>query len=352
MEQKYYDGTRLLSLMDINGKRPEIYISTSNRSAGKTTYFNRFFVNRFLTKKEKFLLIYRFQDELADVDKKFFDDIQGLFFQNYEMYSRPIGKSKMYELFIKIKNSDNEGLSCGYAVALNCADKVKKYSHLLSDVERGLFDEFQSETNHYCSDEVNKLISIHTSVSRGQGKQVRYVPFYLISNAVSLLNPYFNALGISERLKSETKFLKGDGYVLEQNYNESASTQQKESAFNRAFKKSKYVEYSSMNSYLNDNTAFIEKITGNSKYMCTLKYKGSEFAVRSFDELGIIYCDKKVDPNFPRKISVTTDDHNINYVMLSNYDYFLSNLRYFFEVGVFRFKDLECKECILKALSY
>ena len=47
MEQKYYDGTKLLSLMDINGKRPEIYISTSNRSAGKTTYFNRFFVNRF-----------------------------------------------------------------------------------------------------------------------------------------------------------------------------------------------------------------------------------------------------------------------------------------------------------------
>lgn len=56
------------------------------------------------------------------------------------------------------------GKSCGYAVALNCADKVKKYSHYLSDVSRILFDEFQSETNrHYCADEVTKFISIHVN---------------------------------------------------------------------------------------------------------------------------------------------------------------------------------------------
>ena len=38
---QYYDGTKLLSMQDMNGNKPEIYISTSNRSAGKTTYFNR-----------------------------------------------------------------------------------------------------------------------------------------------------------------------------------------------------------------------------------------------------------------------------------------------------------------------
>ena len=35
---KYYDGTKLLSLQDINGNKPEIYMCTSNRSAGKTTF--------------------------------------------------------------------------------------------------------------------------------------------------------------------------------------------------------------------------------------------------------------------------------------------------------------------------
>lgn len=47
MLQKYYDGTKLLSMKDINGKRPELFITTGNRSSGKTTYYGRYFMNRF-----------------------------------------------------------------------------------------------------------------------------------------------------------------------------------------------------------------------------------------------------------------------------------------------------------------
>ena len=38
---KYYDGTKLLSMKDLDGNTPEIFMVTSNRTAGKTTYFNR-----------------------------------------------------------------------------------------------------------------------------------------------------------------------------------------------------------------------------------------------------------------------------------------------------------------------
>jgi hypothetical protein len=48
----YYDGTKLLSLKDINGNDPEIYICTTNRTGGKTTYFNRLLVNNFIKKKK------------------------------------------------------------------------------------------------------------------------------------------------------------------------------------------------------------------------------------------------------------------------------------------------------------
>ena len=82
---EYYDGTKLLSLMDINGNRPELYICTANRTAGKTTYFARLLVNRFRDKKEKFALIYRFNNELSDVSEKFFKDIKELFFPNLNM---------------------------------------------------------------------------------------------------------------------------------------------------------------------------------------------------------------------------------------------------------------------------
>ena len=56
-ENKYYDGTKLLSMKDINGLKPELFLCTTNRSGGKTTYFGRLEVNRFLKYGKKFCLI-------------------------------------------------------------------------------------------------------------------------------------------------------------------------------------------------------------------------------------------------------------------------------------------------------
>lgn len=341
----YYDGTKLLSMKDINGKTPEIFMCTSNRTGGKTTYFGRLAVNKFLKYQKKFGLTYRFNYELDDICDKFYKDIGSLFFNEYEMTTKRKASGLFHELYLN-------DVSCGYAFALNGADQIKKYSHLFSDVDIMLFDEFQSETNHYCPDEVKKFISLHTSVARGQGKQVRYVPVYMMSNPVSIINPYYVAMGISNRLKDDTKFLRGDGFVLEQGFNESASVAQKESGFNRAFAGNDYVAYSSEAVYLNDSKAFIDRPVGNSRYICTLRYHGVDYGVKEYSELGIIYCDDKADRTFRTRITVTTEDHNINYVMLKRNDFFLSNLRVLFERGCFRFKDLRCKEAVLTALSY
>lgn len=342
---EFYDGTKLLSLKDINGNVPEIYICTSNRSAGKTTYFNRYFVNRYLKFGEKFVLLYRFVDELDNIADKFFPDIGRLFFPTHTMNSVKREKGAYIELFMDEK-------PCGYAVALNAADKVKKFSHLMSDCQRILFDEFQSETNHYCAKEVQKFVSIHASLARGNGKQSRYLPVFMLSNMVSLLNPYYTEFGIAPRLRNDTKFLRGDGFVLEQGFNKSASEAQKTSAFNRAFRSNRQVEYLTQNIYLNDSLSFIENPEGQNKYICTLKYNGRHFGVREYPERGIIHCSCKADLSFPVKISVTTEDHQINYVMLNAMRFIIQNLRYYFENGAFRFQNLEAKEALMSAVSY
>ena len=345
MKSIYYDGTKILSMLDINGNKPELYLITSNRSGGKTTYFGRLCVNRFKEKGEKFALIYRYNYELDDCAEKFFKDLSTLFFNGSIMTSKRRASGIFHELFL-----DDE--PCGYAISLNSADQLKKYSHLFSDVERMIFDEFQSETNHYCSDEIRKFISVHTSVARGQGKQSRYVPVFMLSNPVSIINPYFVELGISERLKDNTKFLRGDGFILEQGFIETASRAQKDSGFNKAFSSNSYVAYSSECIYLNDNKAFIEKPKGVGRYLCTIKYKGIDYGVREYADAGVIYIDDRSDNTFRLKITVTTDDHEINYVMLKRNDAFLVTLRFYFEKGCFRFKDLRCKEALLKSLSY
>lgn len=350
----YYDGTKLLSLLDLNGEKPEIYLCTANRSAGKTTFFNRFVTNKFLQKCGKFALLYRFNYELDDVADKFFKDIGTLFFENYTMHSERKSNGIYHELFLKRKSDpdDYKGLSCGYAITINSADQIRKLSHFFSDVNRIIFDEFQSESNHYCSNEITKFISIHNSIARGNGEQSRYVPVYMLSNTVSIINPYYTELGISERLKHDTKFLRGTGFVLEQGYVEGASEALKQSAFNKAFVRNNYLAYASENVYLNDNMAFIEKPKGKSRYLCTLRYKQRDYGIREYVDQGIIYCSNRADINNPDKISVTTDDHNVNYVMLKAHQMFIAQLRYYFEKGCFRFQDLNCKEALIKAISY
>lgn len=341
----YYDGQRLCSMKDINGELPEIFIATSNRSAGKTVYYSKKCVEPWIKKREKFALLYRYQYELDDCADKFFKDISNIFYRNNVMTSKRRASGIFHELEL-------DGECCGYAISLNSADALKKYSHLFSDVQRIMFDEFQSESNRYCNDEIRKFISIHTSIARGNGEQVRYVPVYMVGNPVSIINPYYVELGISSRLRDDTKFLRGNGYVLEQGFVSSASEAQKNSSFNKAFAKNDYVAYSSECVYLNDNKAFIEKPSGTSRYLGTLKYLNCNYGIREYSESGFIYVDSSPDLNCRTKITVTSADHEINYVMLKRNDLFLNSMRYFFEKGCFRFKDLKCKEAVLKALSY
>lgn len=350
MNTKYYDGTNLLNMKDIDNKPPEIYIVTTNRTGGKTTYFNRLCINRFLKQSKKFCLLYRYQYELEQVAEKFFKDIKTLFFNDYLMEEKTLGKSGFKELFIG--KNENQMNSCGYAISLNASDNVKKYSHFFNDTELILFDEFQTESNRYINDEVGKLLSIHTSLARGNGKQVRYLPVFMLANQVTLLNPYYSALGIAERLNSKTHFLRGNGWVLETDYIESAANAQKESAFNRAFASHRYTSFASENNYLLDNYAFIERPHGRSRYICTFKVDGSSFSVREFPDSGILFCDDKFDPDFPTRIAVTLDDHSINYVMLSSNNVLISFLRDCFQKGKFRFKNANAKNACISFLSF
>lgn len=350
---EFYDGTKLLSLKDINGNTPEIYLCTSNRSAGKTTYFNRLVVRRFLRGQGKFCLVYRYSYELDDVANKFFKDIQNLFFPEYVMRSEKRSRGVYHELYLqKIGEENSTGVSCGYAVSLNSADTIKKLSHFFSDVAVMLMDEFQSETNNYCPNELTKFKSIHNSIARGNGEQSRYVPVFMLSNPVTLLNPYYVGLGISARLQDNTKFLRGRGWVLEQGFVESASEALKSSAFNQAFVDDSYLAYASEGIYMNDNKSFVEKPEGIGKYVATIGYRGKDYGLRLYASEGVIYCDDHPDLTFKDKYAVTTDDFKVNYVMLKTNEFFFNTMRYYFSHGCFRFKGLQEKEAIITALGY
>ena len=344
MDNIYYDGTKLLNTLDLDGMKPAIYICTGNRTAGKTTYFNRYLINRFLKHGEKFALLYRYDNRLKNCADKFFKDIKGLFFSDHDLRAEKREEGKFYELYL-------DNVPCGYVISLNAAASVKENSHYFSDIKRVLLDEYQSVDGRYVKNEINNFRSIQTSIARGQGEQSRYVQFILIGNAISLLNPYLVAFGLHNRIKKDTKYIRSHGLVMEITLNEAAAKAQTESRFNAAFVDDDYLAFEAQNIYLDDNAAFIEKPRGKSRYLGTLSYKGKDYALREFSADGIVYCDDKPDASYPFKIAVTLPDHKINWVMLKKNDVFFSGLRWYFNHGCFRFKNLQCKDAVFSALA-
>ena len=339
----FYDGTSLLSRKDLQGRTPELFLTCGNRTSGKTTWFSRFVTKKFLDGQGQFMLVYRYETEMDDIAQAFFGEISWLFFEGHVFSSKEMMRGAYHKLLC-----DNE--VCGYAAALSTCNKLKRYSHLFAGVNRMFMDEFQPEDGRYLKDEVGKLLSLHTTVARGGGKMVRYVPVYMVSNAVTMLNPYYNVLDIASRLDTKTKFLRGNGFVLEQNYNENAAAAQQQSLFNQAFSKSHYTEYASQNVYLHDDAVFIERITEDCDYYATIAYDKKMYGLRR-TESGLMYCSDRPDLKFPFIISVTLGDHGTGRVLCQKNSFIIPDLKWYFNQGLFRFRNIECKQAVIKMLS-
>lgn len=334
----FYDGNKLLNLKDLDKKQPEIFLCSGNRTGGKTTYFGKYLLDCYFKKGMRFGLQVRNVKELDDIAEQFFKDITGLFYPNISWGQ----KRSSFGQYLIINDE-----VAGYAWALKHAKEIKKKSHLLSDCAHYLMDEFQG--GPYLKTEISDFISIHTSIARGQGKQVRYVPVYMLSNKLSLLNPYFVALGISARLKKDTKFLRGHGWVMEQNYNESAYLAQQESAFIQAFSD---VEDGAQMVYLEDNENFIERPKTPGRYLCTLVCDDLSIGLTEHHVEGIVYASKRFDPSFPLKFTASVTQHSANKILINRSFALYEDLRKYFEMGLFRFSDAQTKGAILQLLSY
>lgn len=139
--------------------------------------------------------------------------------------------------------------------------------------------------------------------------------------------------------------------MLECGFIDSVADEQANSGFNRAFASNKYIAYTTQNIYLNDNLAFIGKLSGRNKYLATLRYGDKNYGLRDYYDDNLLYCNKNPDLTNPNKFTVSVNDHNTNFILTRN-NFFISQLRMYFENGLFRFEDAECKNAILKMLSY
>lgn len=341
--KKYYDLNKLSQLLDLDHLKPEIYMVCGNRTAGKTFAVKNKMIKDFKKKGWKFCVIKRLLDDIGNVSEEYFKDLEQVKYRG-ETLTEKMVSSTFSKLFLN-------GEHCGYVVALNGAERIRNRSAIFSDVMQMHFDEFQSENGCYVQNEISKFQSIHTSIARGKGEQSRYVPVYMTSNMVTILNPYYEAFGIGPRLKENTKFLRGHGWVFENTFNKNAADALASSGFGRAFGDSKYMKYAQENVYLNDNMTLIGKPEGVSSYVCTIIWQNNYYAIYEYQN-GILYCSDVADRTFPVKFTLLTTDHNENTILVKSDPFVIESFRKMFSYGLFRFKNLKCKEVILHLLSY
>ena len=341
---QYYDGTKILNMKDLEGLTPSIYLISSNRSAGKTSYFLKLSLEEFINQKRKVILMYRNQYELNGA-YKIYDDVMNIYGDlNGDITTQAIAKGLFYELFYNDE-------SMGFAISLNNPDALKKYSPLFTDVYNIIFDEFQLENGRYLTKEVEKMQSVLFTIARGGGSQSRYVRLFMLANNVTIMNPYYITFGIHKRLKSDTKFMRGNGWVAEFGFYESAAVAIKSNPLARAFENSDYVKYSAGNEYLVMTDSFIERPKGKSKYIFTILHDNVAYGVRDCFEAGIMYVSKKVDASCLNVITFKAKDHNQNTMMLNHYCYFWKNIKDAFQRGYLRFDDLQTKNAIFDILA-
>lgn len=341
---KYYNPNKILSIKDLDGEQPSIYIVTTNRSAGKTTSFLKKSLEDFNKDKSQIVLMYRYKYELkasADIYK----DVLNLYPDlGEEMKCVPHADGLYYELFL-----DNE--SFGYAVSLANPDALKKYSPIFSKVKQIIFDEFQTETGKYLPKEIKKFQSTYLTIARGGGSQSRKVLVYMLGNMVSIMNPYFIQFGIHKRVKNNTNFLRGNGWVAEFGFNASASNEIKKNGFFKAFENDDYMNYSTEKVYLHDADVFVNKPKGRAKYICTLIHDGVQYGVREYFDEGIVFVSKKPDKSCKQLITFKASDHNQNTIMLNHYSFLWKNIKDAFNNGYLRFDDLQSKSAIFDILA-
>ena len=352
---KYYTGEKILSAVDLDGKKPEIYIIDGNKSAGKTVYFTRYCMKRAKENGEIFGLYVRYSVEVMGAATSTFAETMRLFFPDYTIKEKPMLKGKFAKIYVQnLKTGDT--FHIGYTLAINAVDAVKRYSSVFAEIQRLLFDEFQPESGRYCTEEFEKFTACHIAISRGGGNASRYVPVFMLSNHVSLLNPYYYNLGISERLQSDTKILKGKGWVLEFVQNDTAANQLKESRFNTAVSGTKNFTFSTEKVFLYNDTKLIQKkIPSPARYLFTIVLEDKNLGVRLFrDENGnrCYHVSEKIDTSCLERFAPDMVSHDNTTILRGAAKPFLENMRRYIDYGKVYFENEYCKKQIIDILHY
>ena len=308
----------------------------SPRGNGKSYGGKEKVIKNYLKRKEQFLYVRRYKDELKDIDK-FFDDIREKF--------------DGVEFEVKGKKAFINGEVAGYFVALSTSQKLKSVPFPF--VTTILFDEFIVDKGHitYLRNEVEVFLDLFETVARKRDN-VRAI---FLANNVSRVNPYFTYFKCIPKENERFTVAKDGEVVVEMFTDENFIEEKYKTKFGKLIRNTNYGNYAINNKSLRDNDTFVQKFKPkNCNFLFSVLYKGREIGFHiSYDE-GLWYCNNEIVQNSKRRFTITKDDHDINLIMYNSLNKFplFNDFVKYYRMGLVRFKNIEIKSNVYDIMQY
>lgn len=319
----HYDVSKILKTKDKSGNKPEVYFIVSRgRGVGKTYSIAKYFIESFYESecKSKFIIITRKIQDLQGgamaegVLKGYLDNERP-----DVVVEEKCGLRGVFNNIYLCAGTGDESIKvhCGYVIPLAAAGDIKKVSSMFVDADRMFMDEFiPLKGSKYLTDEVALMDTIHTSVARGGGQAVRYVPLFMCANAIDKFNRYFVACGLHKKIQANTRLYVGDGYVYERCIVPGLSEKRAETGFAKTFKTDEN-DVEDDNTWISEASSVVCKPDdwGEAWYSFTLKRKNEKFGVKFYPQVGFTYIDRKPDGSCDRIYALTLgDDLNVPFI--------------------------------------
>lgn len=318
----YYNPNKLLSYNRI------INFVIGARGIGKSFAFKEHPIKRYLKHGKQFIYVRRYKTELKKVPY-YFTDVEHKF--------------PDHELKVNGKTFMIDGKVAGWAIPLSTWQSEK--SNAYPNVETIIFDEFirEKDNSGYLPNEVEALLNLMDTVFRDRDN-VRCV---CMSNAVSVVNPYFLYFGLVPDIDKRYNAYKD--IVVEIPDSHDFAMERRKSKFGSLIDGTEYGGMSLDNEFVNDSDVFIDKKTDQAKFKFSVIYQGMKIGVWVDVREGLMFLSNDFDPSGKFVYALSTDDLNENNMLLTGWkdNYHLKKMVSAFMNGYLRFENQ-----VLRNLGY
>lgn len=314
----YYNPNRMLSYDRI------LNFIIGARGIGKSFAMKRYPVNRFLKHGEQFIYLRRFKDELKKVPN-YFNDLKE-FFPNEKLEV----KGKVFYINDKI---------AGWAIPLSSWQSEKSTAY--PKVTTIIYDEFirEKDNSGYIPNEVNALLNFMDTVFRMRDN-VRCI---CLSNAVSVVNPYFLYFELTPNINKEYNAY--ESILIQIPDSSDFSNHKRKTKLGKLIDPYQYGRMSIDNQFTDDTDVFIHKRSQRSKHMFSIIYKKVKYGIWVDVECNLMFISKKFDPsNVTYSIDIDDFDTQSKYMKDWRSSYHLKKMVKAFKDGKVRFEDIQTKK--------